>query len=288
LLFFSGLLLFSGGIVTAQESEFARRFQTGAQFYGLSRWQEAAVEFRRAQEAAENKNDWTRALYWVILSQMAFSDFGSAIKDMEELERAAPNSTYTRDMIYHRARFYHHQGFFEEALILFNQFNASTGDTDRQMADRRAASFFWMGECLFAMGQFDEAEKFYAWVIGRYPDSPKLEAASYRIDLIRQKKIELELLALLQWSHEESLRTSEEHQRTLRTYEHTLNLYQRRIAELSNVNIITEKDKEPSLSDIVIPARPPEILSDDLQERAMQLEQFIQEILRENESRGIW
>ena len=161
---------------SAQE-QYTRRYQNGTQFYQLARWQEAAIEFRRAQEIANNTTDWSRALYWVILSQMAYSDFGSALRDMEELERRAPNSTYTRDMLYHRARVYFNQGYYEDALLFFNRYNAATSDTDKESADRRAAAFFWMGECLYSMSQFDEAQKFYAWVIGRYPDSPKNEAA---------------------------------------------------------------------------------------------------------------
>jgi len=282
-------------VITAQESvqeQYTRRFQNGTQFYQLTRWQEAAIEFRRAQEISNNVTDWSRALYWVILSQMAYSDFGSALRDMEELERRAPNSTYTRDMVYHRARVYFNQGYFEDALILFNRYNASTADSDRQSADRRAAAFFWMGESLYAMSQFDEAEKFYAWVVGRYPDSPKNEAASYRLDLIKQKKIEAELLALLQWSHEESLRTSEEHQRTIRTYEHTLNMYQRRIAELSNQRNArgsSAQTAEPELPAINERQENNDYNSDnDLIERARLLESEIQAIIREHDAGGQW
>jgi tetratricopeptide (TPR) repeat protein len=151
---------------------------------------------------------------------------------MDELQRNAPGSSFSRDMIYHRARVYYNQGYFDEALLLFMNYTGAVSDTNRETSDRKAAAFFWIGECLYSMSQFDEAESFYSWVIARYPDSPKVEASSYRIELIRQKKIEAELLALLQWSHEESLRTSEDYQRKIRTYEYTLNAYQRRIAEL--------------------------------------------------------
>ena len=234
------LALFPFGLSLAQESDqtqYARRLQNGSQLYALSHWKEAAMEFRRAQELAQNMNEWSQSLYWVILSQLALSDYGSALRDMDDLQRRAPNSSYSRDMIYHRARVYFIQGYYEDALVLFNRYNASTADSDRVSADRRAASFFWMGESLYSMGQFDEAEKFFSWVLARYPQSPKVEAAAYRVDLIKQKKIEAELLALLQLSHEEALRTSEDYQRTIRTYEHTLNIYQRRIADLVNPNM---------------------------------------------------
>ncbi|MDR0320089.1 MAG: tetratricopeptide repeat protein [Treponema sp.] len=248
-----GLLIFSAGFSYAQENaRFLRSFQNGSQLYRLTHWNEAAAEFRRAQETAVNLNEWASALYWVILSELAYADYGSALRDMEDLTLNAPHSSYARDMVYHRARIYYNQGYYEDALHQFNNYNATTSDENREAANRRAAAFFWMGECLYAMGQLDEAEKFYAWVIARYPQSPKIEAATYRIDLINQKKIEAELLALLQWSHEESLRTSEDYQRTLRTYEHTLNMYQRRIAELSTSDSIEQiRSIEPGVNDFL-------------------------------------
>ena len=257
-LFLFCFLLLAAVVSTAQngnQSDYSRRFQNGTQFYELSRWSEAAIEFRRAQETAGNMNDWSQALYWVILSELANTDYGSALRDMDELQRSAPNSSYNRDMLYHRARVYYNQGFFDEALLLFRHYADSVTDATRETADRRAAAFFWMGECLYSMGQFDEAENFYSWVVTRYPESPKIEAASYRIDLIKQKKIEAELLALLQWSHEESLRTSEDYQRKIRTYEYTLNTYQRRIAELQGQEPV--QVNPPVQETIPAPVTPP-------------------------------
>jgi len=228
-------LLFSTGISAAQnaQSNYLLRYQNGIQLYNSSNWNEAAVEFRRAQEIAGNPHDWSQAIYWVILSELGFSDYGSAVRDMDELERTAPNSSFARDMVYHRGRIYFNLGYFDDALLLFRRYIESVSDRNIEFENRIAAAFFWMGECLYKMGQYDEAEKFYIWVVDTYPESPKFDASSYRIDLIRQKKIEAELLALLQWSHEESLRTSEDYQRKIRTYEYTLNLYQRRLSELN-------------------------------------------------------
>lgn len=233
LLIFSASLSFAQQVNVSSPPVYTQRFQNGVQLYQINKFYEAAMEFRRAQENARTQNDWAQAIYWVTLSQLAYSDYGSAIKDMDELESRAPNSIFTRDMAYHRARIYYNQGYFEDALILFNRFSNSITDDSRESKERKAAAFFWMGECLFAMAQFDEAQKFYSWVVSTYPESPKNDVSAYRIDLIKQKKIEAELLALLQWSHEESLRTNEDYQRRLRTYEFTLNSYQRRIAELT-------------------------------------------------------
>jgi len=231
------LLLFTAGISFAQginSTDYLQRYQNGTQLYLLERWQEAAMEFRRAQEISQNDEDWSQALYWVILSELAYSDYGSAVIDMDALARRAPNSVNTRDMVYHRARIYFNQAYFDDALLLFKRYIDSVSHlNDAVTQDRIAAAYFWMGECLYFMGQFEEAGKYYSWVSDKYPKSPKYDACLFRLELIKQKKIEAELLALLQWSHEESLRTSESYQRTLRTYEQTLNDYQRRIGELS-------------------------------------------------------
>ena len=269
-LLFGLLLLTAVFSAAAQEivSQYTRRFQNGVLYYKEARWQEAAAEFRGAQEIAVFADDKTQALYWVILAELALADYGSALMDMDELEKMAPNSSYAKEMVYHRARAYYNQGYFEDAIVLFKRYSDSISSEDAESADRKAAAFFWMGECLFAMGQFEESQRFYAWVISRYPQSPKVDVSSYRIDLIKQKKIEAELLALLRWSHEESLRTSEDYQRKIKTYEHTLNVYQRRIAELQGALGQTENKQADGQAEEITPASGVE---ESLLERAKRL-----------------
>jgi TolA-binding protein len=227
-------------------------------------------------------DDWARALYWVILSELAYTDYGSAVRDMDDLERIAPLTTYTRDMAYHRGRVYFNQGYFESALFLFRRYLDTVYDSDRETEDRRAAAFFWMGECLYTMGQFDEALKFYNWVVEKYPQSPKIDISVYRIDLIKQKKIETELLALLQWSHEESLRTSEDFQRQMRIYEYTLNQYQRRIAELTGSTNWESQIQIDDSSDNW------QIIYNQLLERAKRLNRELELMIHEYNSGGSW
>jgi tetratricopeptide (TPR) repeat protein len=279
------LLFFLTGISFAQENrqEFLQRYQNGTLLFQSSHWFEATVEFRRAQETASDMEDWSRALYWVVLSELANSDYGSAIRDMDELDRKAPNSVYARDMAYHRGRVYFNQGYFDDALVLFRRYINSVFEESDETENRRAAAFFWIGECLYTMGQFDEALKFYEWVIERFPQSPKTEVSSYRIDLIKQKKIETELLALLQWSHEESLRNGEDFQRQIRTYEYTISQYQRRIAELSagqNQEFISQLTDYDPLSDNW------QSIYDILLERARRLNRELEQMINEHISRG--
>jgi TolA-binding protein len=224
-----GFLLLLTSFTYAQESnvfKYNTSFQNGTILYNENRWQEAAAEFRNAQESTNDKKDWSEALYWVIMSELSAADYGSALRDMDDLEKTG--SGRGTDIFYHRGRAYFYLGYFEDALLQFKQYNDTANDDMR-----KAASYFWMGECLFSMGQFDRASEFYSWVIAKYPASSKIEASSYRLDLIKQKKIEAELLTLLKMSHEEALRNSEDYQQRIKTYESTLTAYQKRFTELN-------------------------------------------------------
>jgi TolA-binding protein len=97
---------------------------------------------------------------------------------------------------------------------------------------RMPAALYWMGECLYSLGQLDAAQDIFMSVMDEYPYSVKYEAASYRVALINQKKIEVELLAILKWTHEESLKTVEEYQRRERSYDQAIIAYQKRIADM--------------------------------------------------------
>jgi TolA-binding protein len=224
LLLLAFLFLLAGFVFTEEESppQYARSFKNGTTFFQESRWMEAAAQFRYAQEITRNTNDWSEALYWTIMSELAVADYGSALRDMDELEKTAPKNAHTTDIVYHRARAYYYLGYYEDALVMFNRFCGVSDDDDL----RKASAFFWMGECLYSMGQLEKAEQFYDWIIARYPSSPKCELSSYRIDLIKQKKIENELLTLLKWTHEEALRNSEEYQRGISNYEQSINASQ--------------------------------------------------------------
>jgi len=305
--FLLGLLLFTVEISFAQNGMplFSDKYQRGVQFYRASRWHEAAAEFRYAQEIAANTDDLAQALYWIILTELALGDYGSAVRDMDELDKEAPDSPYAKEMVFHRARAYFNQGYFEDALALFQRYGDSIPASDTEAAERKAASYFWIGECLYSMGQYEEAEKFYSWVISRYPTSPKTNISAYRIDIIKEKKVEAELLALLRWSHEESLRTNEDYQRRIRTYEAMLNTYQRRIAELSRgqeyveipMPIIEDRPVTASLLDapqLILPQRGHRISADQLRQQRYinfnwtQVEgasAYILTIIREEDSR---
>ncbi|MDR0451131.1 MAG: tetratricopeptide repeat protein [Treponema sp.] len=220
------------------------RLQSGLALYQEGRWREALGELRRAQAEALDPELKGEAFYWIALAELSAGDYDAAIRDMDALETTAPESKRLREIPYHKGRALYYLGRYDEALLLLKLYTDGIGGTPPPpgsgAAARKSAALYWIGECLYALGQFDYARDIFMLVTADYPRSAKYEASSYRLGLINQKKIEEELLALLKWSHEESLRAIEEYQRRERSYDQALIAYQKRIAELLRGTYITD------------------------------------------------
>jgi len=166
------------------------------------------------------------ALYWISMSEIALRKYNEALTDLEKLAKL--KSRWSGEILYNRGRCYFYLGEYEKALVNFGGHAESLEEEDL----RRAVSFYWMGESLFALGRLDSAANAYSIVVDKYPYSVKYEAACYRLELISRKKVEGELLALLKWNHEESIRSLEDYRARERIYEQAVADYKREIAAL--------------------------------------------------------
>ena len=205
------------------------RLERGRTLYGQGLWQDAVLELRRAQGESTDSQLKGEAQYWIVLAEIGAGEYVGALRDLSLLEGEYARGPWTPELPYHRGRANYYLGRYDEALIILKEYADSLAGT---AADQRYSALYWVGECLYSMGQLDRARDVFALIIDEYPQSIKYEAASYRLSLITQKKIEKELLAIIRWSHEEALRTAEEYQRRERSYEQAIRAYQRRIAEL--------------------------------------------------------
>jgi TolA-binding protein len=192
-------------------AEFDVEQPAGFELYCEGRFLEAAAELRKYHEAAANIDQWTESLYWLILTELALEDYGSAVIDMNRLERRVAESRRAKDILYHRGRAYYFLGYYDEAMALFKKYIDRTGEREQL---RKSAAYYWIGECLYSAGLHSLALDFFILVTEQFPDSPKHEAASSRVAMIRQEKIENDLLVLLKWREEELFRTEQQRQDT--------------------------------------------------------------------------
>ncbi|MDR2101730.1 MAG: tetratricopeptide repeat protein [Treponema sp.] len=235
------LIILQGMFITGHVISQTRTENTGLQgginLYGAGKWKEAAAELRRFYGETRDTAQRAEALYWIALAELAAGEYEASIRTMDELEGTAPFSQRRQEIPYHRGRSYYYLGRYDEAVVLLKAYSDSipaggNAAGNAGIAARKSAALYWIGECLYAMGQLEKAREIFLLITEQYPQSAKFEASSYRIALIDQKKIETELLSLLKWSHEESLKTIEEYQRRERSYDQALVAYQKRIADM--------------------------------------------------------
>ncbi|GHT56451.1 hypothetical protein FACS1894109_05410 [Spirochaetia bacterium] len=269
------LLLFLTDYVHSQSAPGFTRLQNGLALFQEGRWQDSVAELRRARAEAIDRELKAEALYWIALAEMSAGDYAASLNDMDEIEMMAPTSGRLQEIPYHRGRALYYLGRYDEAILLLKYYADGIGmlgtpPRGSDAAARKSAALYWIGESLYAMGQLDLAQEFFFIVTEEYPQSAKFEASSYRLGLINQKKIEEELLNLLKWSHEESLKTIEEYQRRERSYDQALIAYQKRIAELTgggggsmgsadsslNAPVFPQQDQVPFQSQVQ-PSAPP-------------------------------
>ncbi len=165
--------------------------------------------------------------YWSAMTLLASGDPMAAEKAIESFLAAFPSHPKTAEMLYHKARSAFLQKDYERALKTFSAYLAAYPE-----GEQVSAAVFWSAESLYSLGRLPDAEKLYRTVGERYAESVKAEAAKYRLSLIQFKYREDELLTLLKWSHEESLKIIEEFQRREKAYEQALEVYHKRYGEV--------------------------------------------------------
>lgn len=220
-----GMLLLAAGltVVCAQGRPTTQEelIKTGVSFYSEGKFTEAISILQLAASSPE-------ALYWLSLAELSSGNFDKSLLHLENLEKIDKGGRWGADVPYHRGRCFYYLGRHEEAIASLQSFSAALSDSDPRMA----SSYYWQGESLLAMGQFDKAANAFSAIVEKYPNSSKYEAAYYRLNIINQKKVEAELLAILKWSHEESLKSMEEYQEREKNYELAIASYQKRLGEL--------------------------------------------------------
>jgi TolA-binding protein len=237
LLFLSGL----GSTVFAQEGNIKTELSEGIEYYQQGKYEQALKNFNNITANPSLDASLGDAYFWLSKSQIILNKLDSAEKSLDFFLINYPSHKYTVEARYLKGRLLFLQGEFESSILSFQDFIDTYSDSAFI-----PNAYFWVGEALFQLGNFDSSEKIMDFVLKEFPRSVKVEAAKYRISLIRIKKRENELLKLLKLSHEEALKTMEEFQRKERTYEQAISAYQRKLTTSDKVteSALSKNDQE--------------------------------------------
>ncbi|HSV55754.1 MAG TPA: tetratricopeptide repeat protein, partial [Magnetospirillaceae bacterium] len=217
-------LLFSIASAVHGQAEADARLAAGVRLFGEEKFSVALEHFSRMladPAAAVRRPD---ALYWSGLSHLALGKIDDARRVLDTFLREYPDHASASDALYQRARVSYLAARYEESIRLFAAFLERY--PDHFFA---SSALYWTADSLFLLGRLTESEALFRTLAAEHPRSLKYEATAYKLALIRLRFRENELLTLLRWSHEESLRLIEEFQR--REREQSLAVYQRRLEE---------------------------------------------------------
>jgi tetratricopeptide (TPR) repeat protein len=194
------------------------------------------------------------------MAEFSAGDYQSALHDMDEFARIDPRSRRVAEIPYHKARTLFYLGRYNEAIPLLKQYADSIRIDGRyvngvRMDDwasysapvdnqddynRKASALYWIGECFYALDQYDDAEAAFNAVIMQFTRSHKYEASVNRIALIKEKRIQSGLLDIVKWNQASAQQGASAQTQTRRddAYEN----YQRQLGTILGSGYLTEPE----------------------------------------------
>lgn len=235
LLFFCALVVFGQTFTQAGNAQIIQ-LKNAMELFSNGRYEEAALLLSDIYIAAQSIDIKSDALYWLSLTQIALGKYDEALKYLEQYLANYPGMYRIPEIIYQIGRTAYLKKDYEKAVQYLTMY--LTRFPEGEFAGN---SIFWYAETLFDAGKYQEAEALYNTVVTKYPSSNKAEEAKYKLIIIGLKYREEELLKLLQWSHEEALKTIDEFQRREKMYEQAIASYQRQLSGQSVQNITSSQ-----------------------------------------------
>lgn len=199
----------------------------GIKEFGAGEFSDALLSFREILLDPRLEPLQADAYFWIGKAYLALEQYDDAIRNFDTYLGRFPRHLFVEEARYQRGRLLYLQGNPESSIVSLAEFVHEFPDSDFA-----ASAYFWIGEALFLVGELDTSREMFTAIVERFPRSAKVEAARYRTSVIDLRQRESELLRLLKWSHEESLRLSEDSQRREADLEQAIASLRRRIVEL--------------------------------------------------------
>ena len=176
----------------------------GKQFFQNSSFREALSLFRDSLSDPRMVSQRNEAYFWTAKTLFALGRFDEAIRGFDFFLNEYANDRNAAEALFLQARSYFLLNDFSGAIQLFNRM-ISTHPRSPFVPN----AFYWAGESYLALGNLEEALRLFEIVVNQFPTAGRFEAARYRIDVIQLQQRENQLVTLMRWIQEDSLRVSE-------------------------------------------------------------------------------
>lgn len=210
-------------------------FLFGLDLFREARYQQSIRLFQTVIDDMDSDELHGDATYWISRSYLESGDLINSAQYLDDFLLNYPSHALNIPGRYYKGRILFMEEEYDKSIHYFSSFLTSYPDSPYY-----ANSLFWIGESLFFLGRFEEAGEIYSNLLERFPSSVKTEASRYRLSLIEYRYREEELLKLLQWSHEEFLKSSGEYEQKEKEFNQALAVYQEKLIELTKTREIYE------------------------------------------------
>jgi TolA-binding protein len=210
-------------------------FLFGLDLFKEGRYEQSSRLFQTVLDDTDSISIHGDAEFWLSRCFLETNDLVRSSQILENFLIQYPTHKYNEDARYFKGRILFLQEEYDKIIHYYSSFLTSFPDSPFA-----SSSLFWVGEALYFMGRFDEAGEIYNNLLENYPRSVKTEASRYRLSLIEYRYREEELLKLLQWSHEEFMKSTGDYEQKEKEFNQALAVYQEKLIELTRTREIYE------------------------------------------------
>ncbi|MBO5608031.1 MAG: tetratricopeptide repeat protein [Treponema sp.] len=152
-------------------------FEQGSTAYREGDWISARYFLRRSLDDPGHDSEGTR--YMLIMSHISLGDYSSAIADCDSFAAKFPESGLGDTVYYQKGRSLHLMGKNEEAIPILSSLSEKHGSEDLG-----PSATYWLGECYYALGDYDTAASLYERVAKDFSETEKAPDAEKRLQEI--------------------------------------------------------------------------------------------------------
>ncbi len=169
--------------------------------FNQGRVEDAIILFREISLSSDNEDITMESYYWLGLAFINTGKYKLAENNLEYYLRIyGKKSAHYVDAFYQRGVNFFLLEKYMESIDILDTF------IKRYPENRMVSnSYYWLGECFYVLGRFDDAILYFTLVTEKYPATPKYEASVFKLRLIEHKKTELVLQNIIKWSNEQYL-----------------------------------------------------------------------------------
>ncbi|MCX7026833.1 MAG: tetratricopeptide repeat protein [Spirochaetes bacterium] len=154
-------------------------FAKGVDLFKQGMYTESADAFHAIFEKEGKRELGIDAAYLEVLARVNAAEFAKAQELADVFLASFPESEYKADLLYQRGRIAFQSGDYQEAIARFTHFMETQAGSPLL-----SSALFWRAESLYLLGRTKDAFEEYTRLASEYPDSPKLNLAQWRLELI--------------------------------------------------------------------------------------------------------